>query len=229
MSAGSWDIDAIVRQVLQRLEQMAAASRGDTAPAAPAPSASRPDRHELRLTDRVVTLATVEGRLHGIQRVILDGTAVVTPSVRDLLKRQEIALLREEPATQGATPVFLEVVVAGADYKAGGLTTRLAAPVSTFTASITAAVARAATAARDPQRLTVLLTERPALALCLANRQRALRAAWAESVDLVREAKRAIGLNVLVIDPTAHADEALADLIREFLQGAPHACPSELR
>ena len=230
MSAGAWDIDAIVREVLQRLEQLASQSRSEPPPPAAVPNAPRLDRQELRLADRVVTLATVDGRLRGIHRVVVSRTAVITPSVRDLLRRQDIALLRDEPTTPGGdSPVSLEIIAAEVDYDASRLTTRMPAAVWTSAATVPAAVACAAASARDKQRLTVLLTQRTTLALCLANRHRVLRAAWAENVEMVREVKRTIGANVLVVDPAALTDNALQGLVDEFLQDAPHSCPSELR
>jgi len=229
MSVGPWDIDAIVREVLRRLEQLASQSRMEPPPAALVPAAARPERGELRLADRVVTLATLDGRLRGIHRLVVGRRAVITPSVRDLLRKQEIALLREEPARPtGASPVSLAIIAAEIDYDPSRLSSRLAAS-ATSAASVQAAVVQAAESVRDRRVLTVLLTERTALAACLANRHRALRAALAWSRESVREATRAIGANLLVLNPARQTDEELAGLIAEFQQDAPHACPSELQ
>jgi len=50
---------------------------------------------DLRLTDRVITLRSSEGRLSGFTRVVVPPRAVVTPAARDELKQRKIELVRE--------------------------------------------------------------------------------------------------------------------------------------
>lgn len=75
--------ERIVREVLRRLAEMGI---GVT----PAPS----EAAELVLADRVVALATLAGRLTGVQRVVVGTRAVVTPAARDELRDCQIELLR---------------------------------------------------------------------------------------------------------------------------------------
>jgi len=49
---------------------------------------------ELRLTDRVVTLATLKDRLMSVRRVIVPSRTIVTPAARDELKERQIELVR---------------------------------------------------------------------------------------------------------------------------------------
>ena len=49
---------------------------------------------ELSLTDRVVTMRSIEGRLAGIHRLPVGPRAVVTPAVKDELKQRHIELVR---------------------------------------------------------------------------------------------------------------------------------------
>ena len=49
---------------------------------------------ELRLRDRVVTLAALRDRLASVRRLIVPAKAVVTPAVRDELKARQIELVR---------------------------------------------------------------------------------------------------------------------------------------
>jgi len=49
----------------------------------------------LKLESRVVTLATIEGQLEGIQKLVVLSKAVVTPSVRDELRDKKIELVRQ--------------------------------------------------------------------------------------------------------------------------------------
>jgi hypothetical protein len=70
----------------------------------------------------------------------------------------------------------------------------------------------------------LVLTDRPAVALCLANRQASIRAAWGMSVASVREAAKLIGANLLVVNPAQHGVYELRGMIREFV-GGRHECP----
>jgi len=49
----------------------------------------------LELEDRLVTLASLEGRLEGIRQLVVLPKAVVTPSVRDELRDKKIELVRQ--------------------------------------------------------------------------------------------------------------------------------------
>ena len=50
---------------------------------------------ELSLNENVVTLRSIEGRLAGVQRLVVARRAVVTPAVKDELKRHKIELVRQ--------------------------------------------------------------------------------------------------------------------------------------
>jgi hypothetical protein len=51
---------------------------------------------ELRVTDRVITMQSIEGRLNGVTRVVVRRRAVITPAVKDELKDRKIELIVEE-------------------------------------------------------------------------------------------------------------------------------------
>lgn len=48
----------------------------------------------LAIEENLVTLATLEGRIHGVRSVHVARRAVVTPAVRDELKKNGIELVR---------------------------------------------------------------------------------------------------------------------------------------
>lgn len=50
----------------------------------------------LELEDRLVTLASIEGRLEGIKQLVVLPKAIVTPSVRDELRDKNVELVRQE-------------------------------------------------------------------------------------------------------------------------------------
>lgn len=75
-------VEFIVREVIRRLT-------GGTGAA----SVATPAR-ELAVQERLVTLATLHGKLDGVRRVSVGRRAIVTPAVRDELSRRQIELQR---------------------------------------------------------------------------------------------------------------------------------------
>ncbi len=73
-------LEWIVQEVIRRLQQEVGA---------PPAAAS-----ELRLSDRVVTLASVKDRLASVRRVVVAARSIVTPAVRDELNQRQIELVR---------------------------------------------------------------------------------------------------------------------------------------
>jgi len=72
-------LEWIVQEVIRRLR---------------AADSNPPAAGELRLTDRVVTLAALKDRLASVRRVVVPAKTVVTPAVRDELKARQIELVR---------------------------------------------------------------------------------------------------------------------------------------
>lgn len=73
-------VEFIVREVIRRLTS-----------AAPAAASSG----ELTVGERLITLATLHGKLDGVARVCVSKRAVVTPAVRDELSKRQIELKRQ--------------------------------------------------------------------------------------------------------------------------------------
>ena len=89
MAGPPWDpelIDRIVREVVRRLLERGMSVAGDVAPQCD---------QELRLEQRLITLATLNGRLDGVKRVIVPKNAVITPAVRDELKDRSVLLEKQ--------------------------------------------------------------------------------------------------------------------------------------
>lgn len=88
MTAGNFDselIERVVHEVVQRLTKHGV----DVTPAA-----ADTGGPELRLSEQVVALGTLEGRLDGVARVIVPPRAVVTPAAKDELRDKGIELVR---------------------------------------------------------------------------------------------------------------------------------------
>ena len=75
------EIERIVQEVIRRLLSLGVRV-----------ASSQPT--SLAISDRVITLATIEGRLEGISQLVVQSKAVVTPSVKDELRQKKIELVR---------------------------------------------------------------------------------------------------------------------------------------
>jgi hypothetical protein len=89
MSFTQADVERIVLEVIRRLRTMpgvdAGIDRRDHA---------APVGHDLVLTERLITMRTIDGRLSGVQRLLVPPKSVVTPAVKDELKKLKIELVR---------------------------------------------------------------------------------------------------------------------------------------
>lgn len=73
------DVEYIIREVIRRLMAMANETSCD-------------EGGTVKLTERLVTMATLDGRLANIKRLIVAKKAIVTPLVRDELRSRKITL-----------------------------------------------------------------------------------------------------------------------------------------
>lgn len=80
MNISDQQLEWIVQEVIRRLRAL---------------EGQPPAGGELRLTERLVTLSTIRGRLPNIRRVIVPSRAIVTHAVRDELKQRQIELVRQ--------------------------------------------------------------------------------------------------------------------------------------
>ena len=121
MNSDNQNIEWIVAEVLRRLEQLADAPAGQQQPpkAAPKPPAKerskpngRQNATDLVVDARVVSLTTIGGRLAGKKRLVVRPGAVVTPSVRDELRKRGLKLERsdETEATENAESELVVMV-----------------------------------------------------------------------------------------------------------------------
>lgn len=91
MNLTAADIDRIVAEVVCRLRAIMATSSTPVATV-------RDTASSLNLTDKVITLATIKGRLEGITTVIVSERAIVTHAVRDELRDKKISWQRTTKA-----------------------------------------------------------------------------------------------------------------------------------
>jgi hypothetical protein len=88
-------VEYVVCEVIRRLR-----ADGRFVARADSPAATAADRtgkaRELAVPDRLVTMATLQGRLDGVTQLKVPRRSVITPSVRDELKLRMIELKRDE-------------------------------------------------------------------------------------------------------------------------------------
>ncbi len=218
------DIEAIVREVIDRLGR-GSASNGSS------PSQRDPSRHDPTRNDpsavpgavtpsvpaggvtvdaRVVT-AQLLGRQFAGQAVLrLRHDAIVTPAARDWLRERSVAV-----STHNATPrphARRSVVLAGdgrfeldpwlSREPLASCHTRILTNTSLprAVAEITAHVARG-------DHLGILISDQPHAAVCLANRREGIRAVHAVTPAIARDAVAEVAANLLVVKTSPETND----------------------
>ena len=230
------EIERIVREVMAQLG--VASKTVAAAPAAPAdaPLAVPPalgDGH-LFVDSRVVTLESIAGRLQGTKQLMVLPAALVTPSVRDELRRKGVALVRGSGAARVRKELPRLLLVVGRSRHdpaaAVEMLTREGIGVQTETSDcMIAATDKLAAAVARGQSLGLLWTRHTAVGLCLANRHAGVRAVLATSVAATAAAISALGANVLVVDPAAGTAYEKKQILCDFCLGGIRDCPEELK
>jgi hypothetical protein len=243
------DIDAIVREVVRRLQRAqspgaadkkpshAVGPGGQTGPAAGDDGRTQekpvPTPGVLKVDHRVVTMTALSGRLSGVKQLVVPQQAVVTPSVRDALRKSRVELVFAEPgscsasATSG-TGVAVAVLSGDAPTILQSVLTESGDVQRIENNGMMDALDQLADAVGSGQRLALLLTCQPAVALCLANRRQGVRAVWGVNAVLASEATASVGANLLVVDPTKGSLHELRSMIKQFIQNGVRPCPAEL-
>lgn len=231
-SASSIDVDLVVREVLRRLTS-------DRPLGSPVASTSQSSSQlqpqavgNITLSQRVITLDDVEGRLDGAETLTVPVGAVVTPAVRDALKQHKVALLHAD-GNATAAKATTAVVIATADttFNAASLAKAIESSGTSVESveptSLTTAVSRLSEAVAH-DGLGVLLTDKPALAACVANRDGRIRAAVVHSLADVTAVIDTLGANLLIVEPLSTGMFALRSMITTFVRTSRGTCPAEL-
>jgi hypothetical protein len=238
------DIERIVREVLAELGLApgtdASPRSGGTASTPPpfvvpasagAPAAADGD---LVVGSRVVTLADVAGRLATVRRVLVRPEAVVTPAVRDELRRRNVALaVAPKNGKPQAAGLRLVLVAARTKYDPAALATALGqGGVEVDQRSLDCLIASTDQLAAEvvkPDTLGALVTRHTAAGLCLANRHPGVRAVLGTDGPSSAAAVAAVGANVLVVNPRASTAFQLKQILGEFCRGGVRPCPEVLK
>jgi hypothetical protein len=209
------EVERIVRAVLSELTGVAVSRAG------PNEAGEREVERTLVLTSKVVSLAEVEGKLKDVSQLVVPRGAVFTPAARDELRRFAVAVAS---ATDGKTSPKVRLVLAAAEtsFEPTTLATALAgegiAVERVAGGDLSNAVDTLARKVVVDKLLCLLITDMPAAAVCLANRQRGVRAALGHSLAAVSEAVNTIAANLLVIDPRSRSLHELRRIARELVR-----------
>ena len=84
MTFSEEQVEWIVVEVIRRLGLLASSQ-----------SSKQNANGELRLAERIVTMQLVGSRLGGVRRLVVAQKAIVTPAVKDELKKRQVELVRE--------------------------------------------------------------------------------------------------------------------------------------
>jgi hypothetical protein len=239
MAESKIDIERVVREVLARLE----AEGGAQSPASDAARSTVPrlgstdpgsQEGALVLSGRVVTMADVEGRLEGVEKLVVAPQAVLTPSVRDELYRRSVKLVYGRlQAPEKPVNVRLVIAVLGSQFEPGSLV----ADLQDKTVSVelrrhdclVAATDEAASEVVKPDTLSVVVSSDPAMALCLANRHRSVRAVWGVDPGRLAIDLESVGANMLVVDPQSVGPFPMKQMVTRFCTRGTFECPQALR
>lgn len=230
MAESPIDIDRIVREVIGQL----GLAPGAGAPAAADPSTPPRSENDLVISCRVVTLAEVQGRLEAVRRLVVPPQAVITPAVRDELRRRNVSLAYASPvAPEASGKVRLVLVTVGERFDP----TPLAGALNQEATQIQRHTFDCLIAATDllggelpqPDTLGLLLSRHTAAGLCLANRHRGVRAVTGTDAGAVSAAAAAVGANLLVIDPAEAGFFQLKHIVSAFCRSGTRRCPEVFR
>jgi hypothetical protein len=255
MALPTINIDDVVREVLAQLglapaggasPNGEAAANGATSSASKSPSkatvvspppAQTPAKvaaggnGEFVVRSRVVALAELQDRLSGIRKLVVPPQAIVTPAVRDELRRRNIALVfgkKDAAAARTSAMRLVLMVTHGALDPAGlvgGLTAEgIAVDVQTSDCLLRATDELAAELSKG-ETLGVLATPYVPAALCLANRLAGIRAVIGLDARTVAADTASVGANLLVVNPAGLGLFQLRQLVIRFYQEPKHECP----
>lgn len=214
-------IDRVVREVLARLGSAGSAVPASGRPVAdPASAPQESDRHCFAFADRVISVDSLAEVPAGVERVLVETSAVITPAARDLACQRGIVWIR-----QGETPLPAREVLLIADTdssaRAAGLSHQLASRGISATPNDPDALLKKI---QDGRAGGLVLSDLPAGFVCAACRTDSVRAAAVSELNELNPIAAQMRPNLWVIDmrrvSLSKAIVLAERCIRMFPQGA---------
>ncbi|MCA9196272.1 MAG: hypothetical protein KDA87_02000 [Planctomycetales bacterium] len=224
MTIDAAEIDRIVAEVVRRLQALPSNSDAIAAPVVNLPSESdrSPNRlaasspNQLVIADRLVTLELLKGRLQGVDTVLVQPNAVVTPAVKDELRLKKIALRSDcgaNAVVRSKQALVLRVI-------------RMATSVETSTLQRTANTVGCELKMHDVHswmetrnailrwnsqqaKPVLVLTDQPHLAACECNRFDKIRAVYCSAECSWKDVQQQFVPNAIIVRPADNVFEAV--------------------
>ena len=205
-----FDIDLIVRNVLADLAFKPVAE-------------SEPivvDEKELVVESRVLSLAELKDRLDTVRKIVVSPKTVVTPSVKDVLRKRNIEL-----AIKTATIKKPEYQLNGlwlSVYPPGVLTAKLSERIKKdfgLTASVFGTLLELIDGAENSMATArgVALSNKSASVMKAANRREKIRAVLGCEPRQTQTDTAEIDANLLVVDPVRIGEFRVIELVKNFV------------
>lgn len=221
-SARTVDVEQVVREVMARLDPTGSVVKQVT----------RSTERELKLTGQVISLAELKGKVEAIDRLILPTGAVITPAARDYLREYDVSATFS--AARGGTSrreASLVVAAAETSFDPARIVSVMSgrgAPVEVAAShDLPDAIETLSVEIIEGGKRTLLFTDHSAVAVCLANRRRGVRACTGLGWDDVRRSAESIGANMLVSEPRGSSSFELRRMIEAFLNLGDMQCPAK--
>ena len=239
MTSYQSETDWIVAEVVRRLRAMTASSVTVSAEPSPQVATSIPPATQLQISDRVITTKTLEGRLTGQRTVLVSKKAVITPAVKDELRKAGITIVREETngslaggsnATSSCSRLVLVNLTTDVDHQ--GVVSQLRnlnhCVEPHRETDVTKALRQIGRQLRSATDVGAVISRDVDRLLILANRSRRYRAIPLRDMKRLRESLRNTAANVLLIDPFGCGEQTMVESLRLFLEDVPRRIPAEL-
>ena len=231
MPANEWNVEAIVREVIRRLQSNSTDDFADGQSSTARSQVIPKQDGQLVLNERVVSMASLADKLEGIQCIVHSSRAVITPLARDELKQRGIATKEQIGQYESEHRLIVGVAVEERQ-KCEDIRRQVGQAIDVDVShqqdleAVVRDLARQVVAKEHP---VALATGQPALAICMANRYSCLRAVQATTEDATRNSVESVGANLLVIDPAAIRPPDMANILRVFIGDGYRRCPQHLR
>ncbi len=207
MSDSALDIESVVREVIRRLTN--GGNGRDTGVGAD--EGQNTDAGTMRLTEQVVSLAQLEGRLDCVSRLVVPSHAVVTPAVSDELRKNGITLQRDCERTEaiGEIDSRWRILVGGHETGFDWRALSAAKPSNRYDFELIEPVKlellldEIETRLHAPCTLGLIVSSAPHVVACQANRNSAFRAAVVCDAREAAEARQTLDANLLAVGDTS--------------------------
>jgi hypothetical protein len=186
MNVSAEQLEFVVGEVIRRLSIASSASSNSAA-----------DALSLQVGGNVLTLASLDGRLDGVQRVVVGHKTVVTPAAIDALKERSIALVRADSTFDRRAS---EVVLVKHENVESAAVEEFLRQLPTKVRSINLTDCEQLGTQVRPGEAAILLTNRPYEAACHANRDTRVCAVYPHDPGHLILAMNEVTANVLVVN-----------------------------